>query len=373
MSKQATPHTHTHSLSRQSWKNILHSLSSYFWFLLFIYFIFFCTFFDWFSLYKCSKLFILSHRRLDTPDWICIFYYFQFPILFLLVTWKEKKSMSFVLLLSLSSHTHTHTRHNFDSLTAYYLMMLLSLQPLWMTLLAWQNLLTSRLWFRAQHTEIPITKTKTRLKKKLLPCLSFFIYRTNFHFSWFVYFFHYLMCRHEQNTQTKFPLPRPYMCRERGERNPIVTCAIPHWTPPLWHASCLLTTAKPEIGRAHDTIVLFPVSFYSFFSLFFSTHTHTKAWKSSLTIFARPFLVLLSFLWTFSNNRKDQKTPQKKNAQTKTHLLYTTTTTTSLSNLVAAFFKNYFIFSLLKRFHPQTNILRLFFSLSHTHRKPTNA
>lgn len=170
------------------------------------------------------------------------------------------------------------------------------------------------------------------------------------------------------------PLPRPYMCRERGERNPIVTCAIPHWTPPLWHASCLLTTAKPEIGRAHDTIVLFPVSFYSFFSLFFSTHTHTKAWKSSLTIFARPFLVLLSFLWTFSNNRKDQKTPQKKNAQTKTHLLYTTTTTTtSLSNLVAAFFKNYFIFSLLKRFHPQTNILRLFFSLSHTHRKPTNA
>lgn len=282
--------------------------------------------------------------------------------------------MSFVLLLSLSSHTHTHTAQLWLShglLSHDVAIVTTALNDF--TGLAKPPSFTA-LISRTTHWNSYYKNQNTFEKKKLLPCLSFFIYRTNFHFSWFVYFFHYLMCRHEQNTQTKFPLPRPYMCRERGERNPIVTCAIPHWTPPLWHASCLLTTAKPEIGRAHDTIVLFPVSFYSFFSLFFSTHTHTKAWKSSLTIFARPFLVLLSFLWTFSNNRKDQKTPQERNAQTKTHLLYTTTTTTtSLSNLVAAFFKNYFIFSLLKRFHPQTNILRLFFSLSHTHRKPTNA
>jgi hypothetical protein len=222
--------------------------------------------------------------------------------------------------------------------------------------------------FAHKTLKFPITKTKTRLKKKLLRCLSFlFIEQISISPDLFISFIIWCADTNKTHRPNSPPPSRPYMCRERGERNPIVTCAIPHWTPPLWHASCLLTTAKPEIGRAHDTIVLFPVSFYSFFSPFFSTHTHTKAWKSSLTIFARPFLVLLSFLWTFSNNRKDQKTLQKKNAQTKTHLLYTTTTTTSLSNLVAAFLYYYFIFSLLKRFHPQTNILRLFFSLSHTH------
>lgn len=311
MSKQATPHTH--SLSRQSWKNILHSLSSYFWFLLFIYFIFFCTFFDWFSLYKCSKLFILSHRRLDTPDWICIFYYFQFPILFLLVTWKEKKSMSFVLLLSLSSHTHTHTRHNFDSLTAYYLMMLLSLQPLWMTLLAWQNLLTSRLWFRAQHTEIPITKTKTRLKKKLLPCLSFFIYRTNFHFSWFVYFFHYLMCRHEQNTQTKFPPPPTlhvsWKGREESNRD---VCDSPLNATTL---TCLVfvdnSKTRNWANARHDCLV--PRFFlFIFLPLFFHTHTHKGMKKFSHYFCSTVFGSFVISLNIFKQQKRPKNSSEKK-------------------------------------------------------------
>jgi hypothetical protein len=264
--------------------------------------------------------------------------------------------------------THTHTRHNFDSLTAYYLMMLLLLQPLWMTLLAWQNLLPSRLWFRAQNTEISYYKNQNTFEKKTSSMPVIFIYRTNFHFSWFVYFFHYLMCRHEQNTQTKFPPPPPTLhvsWKGREESNRDVRDSPLNATT----LTCLVfvdnSKTRNWASARHDCLV--PRFFLFIFLPLFSTHTHTKAWKSSLTIFARPFLVLLSFLWTFSNNRKDQKTLQKKNAQTKTHLLYTTTTTTSLSNLVAAFLYYYFIFSLLKRFHPQTNILRLFFSLSHTH------
>jgi hypothetical protein len=118
--------------------------------------------------------------------------------------------------------------------------------------------------------------------------------------------------RTKHTDQIPPPLPRPYMCRERGERNPIVTCAIPHWTPPLWHASCLLTTAKPEIGRAHDTIVLFPVSFYSFFSLFFP-HTHTQRHEKVLSLFLLDrFWFFCHFFEHFQTTEKTKKLFRKK-------------------------------------------------------------
>jgi hypothetical protein len=167
--------------------------------------------------------------------------------------------------------------------------------------------------FAHKTLKFPITKTKTRLKKKLLPCLSFlFIEQISISPDLFISFIIWCADTNKTHRPNSPPLPRPYMCRERGERNPIVTCAIPHWTPPLWHASCLLTTAKPEIGRAHDTIVLFPVSFYSFFSLFFP-HTHTQRHEKVLSLFLLDrFWFFCHFFEHFQTTEKTKKLFRKK-------------------------------------------------------------
>ncbi len=332
MSKQATSNRHKHTV-KTILKNILHSLSSYFLFWLLLFFFFYL--FDWFSLYKYSKLFILSHRRLDTPDWICIFYYFQFH-LFLLVTWKEKKSMSFVLLLSLSScqfpqHTYcTHTRHNFWLFSRLISWCCYCYRFEWLHWLGKTSSFTAFISRTTHSIFFPFYKNQTRLKNFFHAC-HFFLFIEQISISPDLFISFIIWCADTNKTHRPNFLPTPNF-HEKGRGIQSWRARFPIERHNFDMPRVCWQQQKPKLGERTTRLSCSPFLF-----IFSPLFPHTKAWKSSLTIFARPFLVFWWFLWTFQTTEKTKNSSERKNAQTKTHLLYITTTT-SLSNLVAAFF-----------------------------------
>lgn len=275
--------------------------------------------------------------------------------------------MSFVLLLSLSSHTHTHTAQLWLShgllshdvaivTTALNDFTGLAKPPSFTALISrtthWNSYYKNQNTFEKKTSSMPVIFYLSNKFPFLLICLFLSLF--------------------DVQTRTKHtdqipPSPDP-TCVVKGARG-IQSWRVRfpierhHFDMPrvCWQQQ------NPKLGERTTRLSCSPFLFIHFSPSFF-LHTHTQRHEKVLSLFLLDrFWFFCHFFEHFQTTEKTKKLLRKKNAQTKTHLLYTTTTTTSLSNLVAAFFKNYFIFSLLKRFHPQTNILRLFFSLSHTH------
>lgn len=168
--------------------------------------------------------------------------------------------------------------------------------------------------FAHKTLKFPITKTKTRLKKKTSSMPVIFIYRTNFHFSWFVYFFHYLMCRHEQNTQTKFPPPSPDpTCVVKGARGiqswrarfPIERH---HFDMPrvCWQQQ------NPKLGERTTRLSCSPFLFIHFSPSFFHTHTHKGMKKFSHYFCSTVFGSFVISLNIFKQQKRPKNSSEKK-------------------------------------------------------------